>query len=381
MSSFTKTPQLEQPRILIIDDSRLVRVSLGKVLGAEFDIVEAENGEDGWEVLLADDKIQVVLTDAGMPLLNGYELIERIRTHHEPRIRDIPVNMVTGAEDEESRQRALGLGATDFITKPFDKAQLLARIRAQARFDQTSRDLAETAEALVEHATDDALTGLKSRRYFLKRGEQDLAFANRHKQELAVIAVGIDGYDAIANQQSAEVANKILAAVANCLQSCIRTEDTLARTGDSCFAIIAPALGRPETTVVCERIRQRIAESGFGADMPELSLTASLGLVNHRFDTKDKIEDLLARAEKFSAKAQAAGGNRLVATKLKQAPKKRVSIDAALHILAHGDKEKLTPHLAVIAAQIVPLLELCNDKQQWGIDEQLQAIKDKVNAA
>ena len=121
-----------------------------------------------------------------MPHLDGYDLIARIRAHDDPRFQHIPVNMVTAADDEAARQRALELGATDCITKPFDKAQLLARVRAQARMDQTSRDLAETSEALIKHATDDALTGVRSRRYFLRRGEQDLAFASRHQQDLSV---------------------------------------------------------------------------------------------------------------------------------------------------------------------------------------------------
>ena len=111
-----------KPRILVIDDSRVVRLSLKKVLGVEFEITEAEDGEAGWDALLADDQIQVVLTDADMPLLNGYDLIARIRAHDDVRINDIPVNMVTAADDEAARTRALDLGATDFVTKPFDKA-------------------------------------------------------------------------------------------------------------------------------------------------------------------------------------------------------------------------------------------------------------------
>ena len=70
-----------KPRILIVDDSRLVRIKLTNVLQDEFSIDEAEDGEDGWETLLADDKIQVILTDAGMPNLDGWGLIERIRGH------------------------------------------------------------------------------------------------------------------------------------------------------------------------------------------------------------------------------------------------------------------------------------------------------------
>lgn len=377
-------------RILVVDDSRVVRVSLKKVLGTEFDVIEAEDGEAGWEALLADPQIQVVLTDAGMPRLDGYDLITRIRAHDEARIQHIPVNMVTAADDEATRQRALALGATDFITKPFDKAQLLARVRAQARADQTTRDLAETSEALIEHATDDALTKVRSRRYFLRRGEQDLAFAHRHQQDLSVFVVGIDDFDNLKSQHPETLNDEILVAIAHSLSKAIRTEDTLARSADAQFAVIAPTLGGTEADMVCNRIRQQIAAHPLSIGNTPVSLTVSIGLSrrderstesstkNSAGISEQRIEDLLTMAESYLAKAQAAGGNRLVTAEQAQAPKKRISIDAALRILAQGDPEKLTPHINTMMEQLLPLLAFCNATQQWQIEPHLEAIKQKA---
>lgn len=380
-------------RILVIDDSRVVRISIRKVLDAEFDVIEAEDGEAGWEALLADPQIQVVLTDAGMPRLDGYDLIARIRAHDEARIQHIPVNMVTAADDEATRQRALALGATDFITKPFDKAQLLARVRAQARADQTTRDLAETSEALIEHATDDALTQVRSRRYFLRRGEQDLAFAHRHQQDLSVFVVGIDGFDTIKAQHPATTSDDILVFVAHSLKQAIRTEDTLARSADAQFAIIAPTLGGAEADRVCNRIRQQIADNPLKVVGTPIPLSVSIGLsrrgessagssagsgaANSAGNSEQRIEDVLALAESYLAKAQAAGGNRLVTAEQVRAPKKRISIDAALRILAQGDPEKLAPHINTMMEQLLPLLAFCNTTQQWQIEPHLEAIKQK----
>ena len=376
-------------RILVIDDSRVVRVSLRKVLDAEFDVIEAEDGEAGWEALLADPQIQVVLTDAGMPRLDGYDLIARIRAHHEPRIQHIPVNMVTAADDEATRQRALALGATDFITKPFDKAQLLARVRAQARADQTTRDLAETSEALIEHATDDALTQVRSRRYFLRRGEQDLAFAHRHQQDLSVLVIGIDGFETIQAQHPETTSDDILVFVAHNLKQAIRTEDTLARSADAQFAIIAPTLGGAEADMVCNRIRQQIAAHPLNIGNTPMSLTVSIGLSrrdessteNSAGNSEQRIEDVLALAESYLAKAQVAGGNRLVTAEHVRATKKRISIDAALRILAQGDPEKLTPHINTMMEQLLPLLAFCNATQQWQIEPHLEAIKQKAGVS
>lgn len=363
-----------KPRIIIIDDSRLVRVSIANVLQDDFDIREAGDGEEGWESLLADDQIQVVLTDAGMPNLDGYGLIERIRAHSDARLRDIPIIMITAAEDEESRQRALGIGATDFITKPFDKAQLLARTRAQARLDQTSRDLAE-------HATDDQLTGVRSRRYFLKRGEQDLAFAMRHQRDLALIVVAIDPFNAIKQGHGNEVANELLCHVAKTLKMRIRTEDTLARIHDSQFAVLAPTLGQAEAIAVCDRILQKIANTPFARDDVELSLTVSLGLVIHGIDQGQSIDDYLSLATKYAAEAQAQGGNRFVKLTAagKEELKKRISLDAVERVLETGNPERLLPHLDKIAEQILPLLAFCNEQKQWGLEEQLKTIEEKIS--
>jgi len=383
MSEHKPDSTATKPRVLVIDDSRVVRVSLKKVLSAEFEITEAEDGEAGWEALLADAQIQVVLTDAGMPRLDGYELIERIRAHGDVRINDIPVNMVTAADDEAARTRALELGATDFITKPFDKAQLLARVRAQARFDQTTRDLAETAVALVEQATDDALTGVRSRRYLLKRGEQDLALAARHKQDLSVVVIALDNADALKAAHDEGTQQRLLSAVAASLQTAIRKEDTLARIADTQFAIIAPTLGGAEAHMVCNRIREQIAAQPIDAGELQIPLTVSLGLSNRGLDNVAHIEDFLTLAEKHVANAQAAGGNRLLPAEhnTKPTPKKLISIDAALRILAKGDPEKLTPHIATMLEQLMPLLDFCDQKQQWGIDAELTAIRLKAGLA
>lgn len=380
MSNIEEQSHPVRARVLVIDDSRVVRVSLRKVLSVEFDIIEAEDGEAGWEALLADPLIQVVLTDAGMPRLDGYDLIARIRAHHETRFQHIPVNMVTAADDEAARQKALELGATDFITKPFDKAQLLARVRAQARMDQTTRDLAETSEALIEHATDDALTGVRSRRYFLRRGEQDLAFASRHQQDLSVFVIGIDAFDALKTQHSTTVIDSILNSIASDLTQAIRTEDTLARSGEAQFAVIAPTLGGNEADMVCNRIRQKIADTPLDMGGTQISLTVSIGLSHRKIDSAERIEDYLTLAETYLTRAQAAGGNRLVTADRAPTPKNRISIDAALRILAKGDSEKLNPHIDTMLEQLMPLLAFCNEQQQWHIDAHLDAISQKLNS-
>ena len=119
-----------KPRILVVDDSRVMRKAISRTLNPHFDLVEAEDGEAGWEALLGDEAIDVIITDVEMPRLDGHALLTRIRSSELMRIREIPVIVITGAEDEPAKQRAYACGATDFVIKPIDGVQLLARTRA-----------------------------------------------------------------------------------------------------------------------------------------------------------------------------------------------------------------------------------------------------------
>src|SRR6478735_9347312 len=117
-----------KPRVLIADDSRIVRATLIKHIEGLFDFREALDGEQAWETLLLDPGIRVVITDLTMPKLDGYGLLRRIRNSRVSRVRDIPVVVISGSDDSEERERAKAAGATDLITKGIATAQLLSRL-------------------------------------------------------------------------------------------------------------------------------------------------------------------------------------------------------------------------------------------------------------
>jgi CheY-like chemotaxis protein len=118
----------EKTPILIVDDSRTVRAGLSKVLSPKFLIIEAEDGEDGWRKLQANDSIKLVITDIMMPQLDGYGLICRIRGADKDRLQKLPIIVVTSAEDKISRERAHACGANNFIVKPAKPSDLIERV-------------------------------------------------------------------------------------------------------------------------------------------------------------------------------------------------------------------------------------------------------------
>lgn len=114
--------------ILIVDDSRTVRASLSKTLNNNFDIITAEDGEEGWQKLLDNPYIDLVISDIMMPKLDGYGLICRIRGSDSQTINKIPIIVVTSAEDDLTRERAHACGANNFIVKPVTPSDLLERV-------------------------------------------------------------------------------------------------------------------------------------------------------------------------------------------------------------------------------------------------------------
>jgi diguanylate cyclase (GGDEF)-like protein len=378
-------PVTDKVRVLVADDSRVIRKAINKILSNEFELIEAEDGETAWEHLLKDDSIEVLVSDIEMPKLDGYSLICRIRAAEAERVRNVPIIVITGADDELTRERAFACGATDFIIKPIDGVQLLARTRAHAKLDQTTRRLEETATALEEQTAVDPLTQLHSRRYFIQRGVQDLAYAKRHNSDLSVIRIDIDNFRTIYKQHGDQASDQILVWLAKILTATCRTEDTVARIGGGEFAIIAPSSGRMEAAVLCERVRTAVAAEPFKHANLSIALTTSLGLSTLGRDPGESIEELLGLAEQRMTLAKAAGGNRLGVSYQEEAPKpeeaviEQPDLETALKMLGANEGGKLVPFLPDLIGRCMPLLEFCNKKLDLGLGFAIESLKDKLS--
>jgi diguanylate cyclase (GGDEF)-like protein len=380
----TTAPAAEKVRVLVADDSRVIRKAISKILSNEFELIEFGDGESAWEHLLQDGSIEVLISDIEMPKLDGYSLICRVRAADAERIRNIPIIVITGADDELTRERAFACGATDFIIKPIDGVQLLARTRAHAKLDQTTRKLEETSTALEEQTAVDPLTQLHSRRYFLQRGVQDIAHAKRHNSDVSLIRIDIDNFRSLYKKYGDQVCDQILIWLAKRLTASSRTEDTVARTGGGEFAILAPSSGRMEAAVLCERARAAVNAEPFKNDDVTIPLTISLGLATLGRDPGETVEELVALAEQRMTLAKAAGGNRLGISYQEEAPKPEESVieqpdlETALKMLGADEGGKLVPFLPDLVMRCIPLLEFCNKKLDLGLGFAIESLKEKI---
>ncbi len=374
----------DRVRILVVDDSRVIRKAVEKILGDDFEILEGEDGEAGWERLTQDEAIEVLITDIMMPRLDGYGLICRVRAADTPRLRELPIIAITGAEDDTVRERAYACGATDFIVKPIDKVQLVARARAHARLDQALRRLNEAEEAL-EAQTVDPVTGFATRQEFQRRGDELLIQSFSHDQPLSLLRFDIDDLRTLYDAHGDDGCDRLFIWLAEHVRRIARPTDVTGRLGGGRFALLLPATGEEQAASLAELLRAAIAEKSWDAGGAPAPVTASLGAATTGHGTADSIDDLLARAEQRLTLAKAAGGNRLgigyeaAVAAPEVAVLEQPDLETALKLLEAGDFGKLTPYLPELLARLLPLLDHGNEQLSLGLDFALDDLRDKLS--
>lgn len=309
------SPQV-RPRVLVADDSRVIRMAIKRILGEEYELIEVGDGASAWDRVREDADIQALVTDIEMPNVDGYELICRMRGSEQARLREMPVIAITGAEDEATKQRAFACGATDFIIKPIDAIQLRARVQAYVRYDQAARELTEKSAILEDQSIVDTMTGLCSRRYLSQRGEQDLAFAVRRGNDLSLIRVDIDNFKKLYKAHGDDISEALLTWFAKLFLGTARTEDTVARVGGAQFAILAVATGIDAATRLCQRLQEAVASKPFRHGNLTIPITLSIGMASLAQDRRDNIEGLLKLAQQRLSHAQSEGGDRVCSSVL-----------------------------------------------------------------
>lgn len=316
----TPVPGLQaRARVLVADDSRVIRMAIRKILGTDYDLIEVEDGAGAWDRVREDAEIQMLVTDIEMPNVDGYELICRIRGAEQSRLRELPVIAITGADDETTKQRAFACGATDFIIKPIDAIQLRARVQAYLHYDQAVRTQSEKSMILEDQAIMDSMTGLCSRRYLNQRGGQDLAFSIRRGHDLSLIRVDIDHFKKLYKTHGDDLSEDLLTWFAKLLVGCARTEDTVARIGGAQFAVLASATSIANATALCQRLQEMVASQPYRHGNSTIPITLSMGMANLLQDRRDNFEELLKLAEQRLCHAQSEGGNRACSTYLSDA--------------------------------------------------------------
>lgn len=274
-----------QKRVLVVDDSKFVRTTFKGILGASFSVREEADGEAAWQALAGDPAIVMVFTDLDMPKLNGYDLLARIRGSAEARIRELPVVVISGAEDPSVKQRARDAGATDFISKSADAPEVLSRIDNLLRMVSASRT-----------ATHDPLTGTLTPHYLVTEGRKHYAHSRRHRRDLSVMALRLESHADVVRVAGKEVADLIVARVAKLLLAKVRAEDSVTRSAENTFMVIAAGTTAGQMRALGERLQLELAEAKVTHRDQRLRFPSRVAVASLAADPSGSVEDLMRLA-------------------------------------------------------------------------------------
>lgn len=354
-------------RVLIVDDSSTIRIAATKVFGENFDVLLAVDGEDGLDVVENDTRIHIVFTDLVMPEMDGFELLKKIRTHKDSRINSLPVIVMTGAENPElAKQKALSLGATDFITKPFNATDIQARALSYAQ-------LSSTTKRLREKTTIDELTGLLNPKGFYHQLDKELAFATRHQYEISTMTVEIDNYKDLFISMGRNGTERLIKRVGSILANTLRKEDTIARVGLARFYISMPLVSTEDAMEMANKVCQNIEALKATLKGKRLKLTVSAGISHARPDKNSQPKQLINASHGALSRATKLGQSQIYLMTVeeyasdKKLNGKAVSIDALLEHVNKGETHLVADKLGDAIDHLAPLIALLSHEQKQKI--------------
>ncbi len=269
----------DQRTVLVVDDSRFVRTTLKHIIAGAIAVREEADGEAAWQALQADDSIVMVFSDIDMPRLNGYGLIERIRRSPQPRIRELPVVVFSGSDDEKVEMRARRAGASEFISKYGDEAEMLARIEGQLRTAQSRHMIEPSAPADPEFAA----------------WRERYAAARSAGKALAVLCVRILAYDDIEYRIGPAVAQQLLDRLDQALGQF--SAAPVMRVARATFALLTVAATSAEMMTALRGVQDRLAKARMTYGGEVVRLEARCGIATVASASTSSIDDLLALAK------------------------------------------------------------------------------------
>ncbi len=278
-------------KILIIDDSKAMLKVLSDILmkNGHTPIV-ASDGEEGIEK--AENVLpDIILLDIGLPDMDGFEVCKVLKESN--LTKNIPVLFLTGHyPDASDAVKGLGLGAYDYIRKPFETNELLARIKVILK-------IRKQQEEITYLSVTDELTGLFNRRMLKYRLEESLAVVRRYESPLTCLMLDIDYFKKVNDTYGHLVGDFVLKELAHLLKQYTRTEDNLIRFGGEEFLIVLYE-PMPKAYIIAERLRESIERHQFPLDKDTakiVSITVSIGLSAYLEYVSDSQDTLIALAD------------------------------------------------------------------------------------
>jgi two-component system cell cycle response regulator len=289
-------------KILVVDDnSNNVRL-LKDILEDEYYSVYTT--DSGYSVLemARNLKPDVILLDIMMPGMDGFEVCQLLKSDYE--VMDIPVIMVTAKTEGNDLKNAFEIGAVDYIKKPFDDLEVVARINSVLRTKQNQ-------DKLKEMANRDGLTGIYNHALLIELFEKEMKKQERNGDDLSFIMLDIDHFKKVNDTYGHTVGDLVLKDLARILSNSIRDSDFVGRYGGEEFSIVLTNANEINTYEMCERIKSKIQHHQFYADELSIQVTVSMGYYCKTLSDPISSFDMIKRADEALYKAKKNGRNRV----------------------------------------------------------------------
>ena len=291
------------PLVLIVDDVAKNLQVLGIILSKQnYKVAAANNGEQALKIA-GNTLPDLILLDIMMPGVNGFEVCSRLKK--DQKTADIPVIFLTAKIEPEDIIKGFEAGAVDYVTKPFNSVELLARTKTHLEL-KISKDLLKSKnEQLKELAITDSMTGLYNHRYIIDNLVERIVEAKRYKQSLTVAMLDIDFFKKVNDVHGHLFGDFVLVRISTIIEENIRKTDIAGRYGGEEYLIIFTNTDKKSAFNTLERIRRSVEKEKW--DKNDLTITISGDLS----ELKDEDHsELIKKADELLYKAKENGRNR-----------------------------------------------------------------------
>jgi diguanylate cyclase (GGDEF)-like protein len=304
-------PEKDNFQIAIVDDDaairRLVRLFLKR---SGYDIVEFATGNEARQQL-AKIPWDLAILDRRLPDMDGVELCQELKTSPEFKTRFII--MLTGEDEQEDKVEGLDLGADDYITKPFQYPELLARIRAGKRIVDLQKELMETNKRLERLSITDGLTRLYNHRYFQDELSRAFEESARYRRPLSLAIIDLDFFKKVNDTHGHAAGDEVLQAVSRMFQDSIRSADLAARYGGEEFAIMMPETNLNDAITLAEKLRRLMESTPINTQAGAIPVTVSVGVATVPNPSIHAAKELIVAADNALYRAKGGGRNQVQA--------------------------------------------------------------------
>ncbi|HUL33487.1 MAG TPA: diguanylate cyclase [Candidatus Eisenbacteria bacterium] len=293
--------------LLVVEDSPVYRKLVEQVLeGGTYRLHFANNGQEAMEQFEKHVPC-IVLTDLMLPDFSGLELCKKIRADKSKPYTYIVV--MTSNTEKGNVVRGLQAGADDYLSKPFDPGEMLARIGVGRRIIDLNRELAAKSLKLEEAARTDPLTGLPNRRAIEEWAFKQLRGAERHGFSLWIMVGDIDSFKAINDSFGHDAGDTVIKTFAELLKRVTRASDICGRLGGDEFLLVVTHVGPEQIQTTVGRFREEFAALSFPFKGQSVSVTASFGVAGCAGRDLPDFSGMVRRADQMLYEAKRAGRN------------------------------------------------------------------------